>query len=83
MLDEGSVATIVDFYSTSHYHISISYSYVKIRRLFVNQLLENGEMKIKHCPTESMVADILTEPIVGSHFKVLAKQLLGYEKSFS
>ena len=36
-------------------------------------------MKIKHCPTESMVADILTKPIVGSQFKKLAMKLLGYE----
>ena len=53
--------------------------HVKIGYFFANQFLENGEMKIKYCPTESMVADILTKPIVGSQFKVLAKQLLGYE----
>ena len=40
-------------------------------------------MKIKYCPTEAMVADILTKPIVGSQFKTLAKQLLGYERPFS
>ena len=55
---------------------------VKIRRFFVNQLLENGEMKIKRCPTEAMVADMLTKPIVGSQFKTLAKQLLGYERPY-
>ena len=52
---------------------------VKIRHFFVNQFLENGEMKIKYCPTEAMVADILTKPIVGSQFKKLAMILLGYE----
>ena len=57
--------------------------HVKIRYFFVNQFLENGEMKIKYCPTEAMVADILTKPIVGSQFKTLAKQLLGYERPFS
>ena len=57
--------------------------HVKIRYFFVNQFLENGEMKIKYCPTESMVADILTKPIVGSQFKMLARQLLGYERPFS
>ena len=30
-------------------------------------------------PTEAMVADILTKPIVGSQFKKLAMILLGYE----
>ena len=52
---------------------------MKIRYFFVNQFLENGEMKIKYCPTEAMVADILTKPIVGSQFKKLAMILLGYE----
>ena len=56
--------------------------HVKIRYFFVNQFLENGEMKIKYCPTGSMVADILTKPIVGSQFKILARQLLGYEHPF-
>ena len=32
-----------------------------------------------YCPTEAMVADILTKPIVGSQFKKLAMILLGYE----
>ena len=68
------VLYVIMYYRTRH---------VKIRYFFVNQFLENGEMKIKYCPTESMVADILTKPIVGSQFKMLARQLLGYERPFS
>ena len=52
--------------------------HIKIRYYFVNQFLENGEMKIKYCPTDKMVADILTKPLQGEHFKAMAMKLLGY-----
>ena len=45
----------------------------------MNQLLENGEMKIKYCPTDEMVADILTKPLQGSQFIKLSRKLLGYD----
>jgi len=54
--------------------------HIKIRYYFVNQFLENGEMKIKYCPTDEMVADILTKPLQGEHFKVMAMKLLGYAR---
>ena len=53
--------------------------HIKIRRYFVNQFLENGEMKIKYCPTDEMVADILTKPLQGKKFIALAMKLLGYD----
>ena len=53
--------------------------HIKIRYYFVNQFLENGEMKIKYCPTDEMVADILTKPLQGSQFIKLSRKLLGYD----
>ena len=53
--------------------------HIKIRYYFVNQFLENGEMKIKYCPTDEMVADILTKPLQGEKFITLAMKLLGYD----
>ena len=46
----------------------------------MNQFLENGEMKIKYCPTDKMVADILTKPLQGEQLKDLAMKLLGYAR---
>ena len=54
--------------------------HIKIRHYFVNQFLENGEMKIKYCPTDHMVADILTKPLQGEKFMSLARKLLGYDR---
>ena len=53
--------------------------HIKIRCYFVNQFLENGEMKIKYCPTDEMVADILTKPLQGSQLIKLSRKLLGYD----
>ena len=52
--------------------------HIKIRYYFVNQFLENGEMKVKYCPTDEMIADILTKPLQGEKFRSLAMKLLGY-----
>ena len=54
--------------------------HIKIRYYFVNQFLESGEMKIRYCPTDEMVADILTKPLQGEKFKILALKLLGYTR---
>ena len=54
--------------------------HIKIRYYFVNQFIENGEMKIKYCPTDEMVADVLTKPLQGEKFITLARKLLGYDR---
>ena len=54
--------------------------HIKIRYYFVNQFIENGEMKIRYCPTDDMVADILTKPLQGDKFTTLARKLLGYDR---
>ena len=46
---------------------------------FVKQYLDDGVMKIEHCPTKEMLADILTKPLVGEHFRILRDMLLGYK----
>ena len=53
-------------------------AHIKTRYFFVHMFLENGEMRIEHCPTDLMLADILTKPIVGEKFIYLRDMLLGY-----
>jgi hypothetical protein len=42
-------------------HISVKYFWLKDR-------IENGEITIEYCPTENMIADIMTKPLQGAAF---------------
>jgi len=53
--------------------------YMRIRVAHVKEMIEMGNIDLKHCPTEQMVVDILTKPILGSQFKVLRDVMIGYE----
>ncbi len=51
-------------------HISVRYFYVK-------QLIDAKQVTVEYLPTEAMIADILTKPIVGN--KLLRRLLLNLE----
>ena len=53
--------------------------HIHIRYFFMKQHFDNGDFKLVHCPTEQMVADILTKPLQGSKFLGLRSKLLGHE----
>ena len=45
--------------------------HIKLRYFFIKQYIDSGEFEVTHCPTEMMVADILTKPLKGNQFKKL------------
>ena len=51
--------------------------HVHIRNNFVFQFLESGKMQIRHCPTNMMLADLLTKPLITNIFIILREFLLG------
>jgi hypothetical protein len=53
--------------------------HIKIRYFFVKQYLDSGEFEMVHCPTDLMIADILTKPLQGEAFKRLRDYLLGIQ----
>ena len=53
--------------------------HIKLRYFFVKQFLDNGDFVLTYCPTEEMIADILTKPLQGKLFLSLRAKLLGYE----
>jgi hypothetical protein len=53
--------------------------HIKMRYFFVKQYIDEGSISVEHCPTEQMIADILTKPLQGAHFERLRAYLLGYE----
>ena len=36
--------------------------HIKLRYFFIKQYVDSGEFEVTHCPTEMMVADILSKP---------------------
>jgi len=51
--------------------------HIKLRYFFIKQYLDSGEFELVHCPTDVMIADILTKPLQGETFKRLRDLLLG------
>lgn len=52
-------------------HIDIKYFYIK-------DLIEKNSIAIKYCPSDNMLADILTKPIQSTKFLRLRQLLLSY-----
>jgi hypothetical protein len=51
--------------------------HIRTRFFFIKQFLDSGEMDLQYCPTDMMVADILTKPLQGKLFERLRDLLLG------
>ena len=52
--------------------------HVNLRYFYITERLKEGDIKIEYLPTEDMVADILTKPLMGKLFRDLRNLLLGY-----
>ena len=52
--------------------------HIELRHFFVKQYLDNVTFELVHCPTEEMIADILTKPLQGEQFFKLRALLLGH-----
>ena len=40
-----------------------------IKMFYVTDLIDRDELDIEYCPTEDMVADYLTKPLLGTQFR--------------
>ena len=52
--------------------------HIAIRYFWLKERTTTGEVKLKYCPTEDMVADILTKPLQGELFLKLRSLILGH-----
>ena len=52
--------------------------HIELRHFFVKQYLDDGTFTLLHCPTEEMIADILTKPLQGPQFFKLRALVLGH-----
>lgn len=55
-------------------HIHLHYFYVKDK-------VAADEVKIKHCPTDMMLADFFTKPLQGTLFRKMRDQIMNIEAS--
>lgn len=62
---------------TNTNNISMRSKHINIRYYFLKDKSENEKLIIKYCPTNEMVADLLTKPIFGIKFINLRNKLMG------
>ena len=49
--------------------------HIEIQHHWIREVVENGDLKLTHCPTNDTTADILTKSLGKSHFRRLRAQL--------
>ena len=53
--------------------------HLNIRHFFITDRIHQGEVSVVYCPTDDMVADVLTKPLQGSKFRKFRRLLLNLE----
>jgi hypothetical protein len=54
--------------------------HINIRYYFITDRVNTKEVEIEWCPTKEMVADFMTKPLQGSHFRSLRDLIMGMTK---
>jgi hypothetical protein len=55
--------------------------HINIRYFFITDWVNMKEISIGWCPTKKMVADFMTKPLQGSHFRNLRDYIMGRVRS--
>ena len=50
--------------------------HIKAILISIKDRIDAGEMKVTHCPTEEMWADVLTKPLQGRAFRLMRSKLM-------
>ena len=51
-----------------------------VRYFFVTDLVGRNEVKIEYCPTDKMIADYMTKPLVGGKFNFLQDLIMNLSR---
>jgi hypothetical protein len=51
--------------------------HINIHHFFITDRVNMKELTIEPCPTKQMVADFITKPVQGSHFRHLRDYIMG------
>jgi len=63
----------INLATTDNYHARTKH--IDVRYHFIRELITNGTIQLKYCPTNSMVADILAKPVPVWKVPILAHDL--------
>ena len=55
--------------------------HINIQYFFIMYQVNMKEISIEWCPTKNMVADLMTKPLQGSHFRKLRDYIMGKVRS--
>ena len=50
--------------------------HIKAKFFFIKDRIDAGEVKVTHCPTGEMWADVLTKPLQGRAFRLMRSKLM-------
>ena len=53
--------------------------HINVRYFFIKDRVDKGEIKIKYCATEKMLADYHTKPLQGKVMNMFRKVIMGHE----
>ena len=51
--------------------------HIRIRYFFIKDRVKAGDVQVRHCPTNLMIADFLTKPLQGSKFIAFRDAIMG------
>ena len=57
--------------------------HIDVQHHFIREKWESGEISLKYCPTEDMVADVLTKALAKDRHQRLAKEMGLQEGNYS
>lgn len=49
--------------------------HLNVKRSFIRDVMEKGEVSVDYCPSEDNIADILTKPVPAGNFKNFASRI--------
>jgi hypothetical protein len=55
--------------------------HIHIRYFYIKDKVDSGEIQLKHCPTEDMLADFFTKPLQGHLFRKLRDHIMHIDPS--
>jgi hypothetical protein len=69
--NEAAITLAKKGYASSHRS-----RHIDIKRFWITDRVQRGDLMIEYVPTEEMIADVLTKPMSGSKFEYFRKLLL-------